>query len=478
MKTLNKFLRGLFYILPGVLFFSYYPVISFGANETMNFEMSFPMIWLVVFDVAFVVFLIKEKRQKEVWQDLRKGWKWLILPLFVTISVFWSYNFSRGVLTCGVMWLVFVAIYAFLKLKKIFYDERVFGYVFLKVFLGSTLVICVWCVVQCILDVAGVSRECTLMCRGCASQMFGFPHPNGFAIEPQFMGNLLLAPIVFVAWLYIYKSHKGLLLYLLAFVATLFLTFSRGAIYALMVGLIFMSAFWVVKERKKIIKKVGIVWGVVILAFVLTLNLQGLMAEVGPTNDNYMSGAAKVLNHLSLGIIDVGGNDGEVLDDNVVIVEDSPNDNEAIFDGYVEESTNIRMEFTQNALKVWGRDLKTMLFGVGIGGAGQAMYDEGLTGSPKEIVQNEYASLLVEIGVVGVGLFVYLIVMIIKVFIKNSNGMMLVSLLVTYGVSLLFFSGMANALQIYLMPAALYVAEVYDCKKLNNKRQKVKRSVS
>ena len=48
LTWLEKVASFLVLILPAVLFFSYYPVISFGANETMNFELSLPMIWLVI----------------------------------------------------------------------------------------------------------------------------------------------------------------------------------------------------------------------------------------------------------------------------------------------------------------------------------------------------------------------------------------------------------------------------------------------
>jgi len=55
MKPLRKLYFGLLYILPAVLFFSYYPVIRFGSNSSMNFELSLPLIWLVIFDIiAFV----------------------------------------------------------------------------------------------------------------------------------------------------------------------------------------------------------------------------------------------------------------------------------------------------------------------------------------------------------------------------------------------------------------------------------------
>ena len=499
MKTLNKIIRALVCILPAVLFFSYYPIIALGNNETMNFELSLPILWLVVFDGCFGLWVVMRKCFGEILCDIKKGWWWLVFPVAVSLSVVWSLNVTRGVLTCGILWLVVLAIYGMMKMKKEIYAERVFYYVFLKMFFVSTLVICGWCWLQCVMDMLGVSRECTLLCPGCVSQMFGFPHPNGFAIEPQFMGNLLLAPAIVMAMILVgpgahilsraasgrpvatgdrrspsrcrapealrkNNEHHPLKSYLLFFaiVATLFLTFSRGAIYAFGVAMIFMSAFVLVgkrRRRKDVAKRLGITWGVVILSFVFTLNLQGIFAEFGPTNETYGGAIVKVINHLSLGIIDMRGESGDV---------ENPVENfeggktEAVFDGYVEESTNVRLGLTKNAFKVWLTDAKTMLIGVGLGGAGQAMYDAGLTGSPKEIIQNEYASLLAETGLVGILCLGWLIILIIRKIMKNKENGMLLSLLVAYGVSLLFFSGLANALQIYLMPAVLLMMDDSD----------------
>ena len=48
LNKLEKFFRFLIYILPGALFFSYYPLFHFGSDESMNFEISLPMIWLIL----------------------------------------------------------------------------------------------------------------------------------------------------------------------------------------------------------------------------------------------------------------------------------------------------------------------------------------------------------------------------------------------------------------------------------------------
>ena len=185
-NKLEKFFRFLIYLLPGVLIFSYFPLIHFGADTAMNYEISLPLIWLVVFDVVAVVLMAKRKILLKNW---RKNWAWVLLPIFLTLSVLWSLNSVRGLLTVGILWLLYLAGYGFFGLKSLF-NEVGFREKFWKCFFGAALLICFWCVLQCVLDLVGVSRDYSLMCAGCTYSMFGFPRPNGFAIEPQFMGNL------------------------------------------------------------------------------------------------------------------------------------------------------------------------------------------------------------------------------------------------------------------------------------------------
>lgn len=431
---LSKLLRGMILGLPAALLLSYHPVIALGSGDSMNFELSVAVIYLVLFDIAAFFLLVQEKR----FARLFDRWQFLILPIFVTASVFWSGNFVRGALTAGMMWMVYFAIMAMVVLRdKIFIGD--FSRRFLKWFFGASLVACAWCVSQCVMDMLGVPRECTLLCKGCVSQTFGFPHPNGFAIEPQFMGNLLLAPTLVSGALLIKKKKPYLFLLFFVFSSTLFLTFSRGAIYAFVLALIFMTIYYIVKKNGM---WVWVLWPMALVAFLVTLNAQGLMSEFGPTSETYMGGISKVINHLSLGVIDLKVEKPVVLDDK----------DEAVFDGYVEESTNVRVGLTNSALKVWRKDFSTAMFGVGLGGAGEAMYAAGEIDSPKEIVQNEYASLLLEIGLVGVAIVVLIVVMVLKIVLKLENSGMILALMLAYAVTLLFFSGLPNALHVYLLP--------------------------
>ena len=207
-NKLESMFRGMIYILPGVLFFSYWPLISLGANESMNFKISLPLMWLVVFDVLV---LVMGWRKRDFWRGILKRWMWLLLPLWLSLSVLWSLNSLRGLLVVGIVWLIYLAIYGFFEFRSLMRGAK-FRDKFWKVFFGSSLVICAWCWLQCILDLCGVPREASLMCEGCTYEMFGFPHPDGFAIEPQFMGNLLLAPVIVAGYL-AFKDRKYLILF-------------------------------------------------------------------------------------------------------------------------------------------------------------------------------------------------------------------------------------------------------------------------
>ncbi len=153
-----------------------------------------------------------------------------------------------------------------------------------------------WCWLQCVLDVAGVDRGATLLCAGCTYQSFGFPHPNGLAIEPQFMGNILIAPTLLALWCIKSKlispkdtKLKVLLVAISFFLcATLFLTFSRGAIYAFGIGLLVMIIWGICQKR---FRPSHII--IPVCAFVLTLCVQGIMATASPTHENIQTEATK-----------------------------------------------------------------------------------------------------------------------------------------------------------------------------------------
>ena len=429
-------------------------------------------------------------------------WVWWLFPVFATASVFWSLNLVRGILTVGVMWALFVAVLVVYNLRERL--DAGFWRAWWRWFFGAGLVACAWCVVQCIMDALGVGREVTQMCAGCVSASFGFPRPNGWAIEPQFMGNLLIAPAI--AALYMWSTGPAgpcppprrlrsagvplqvrrpstILIIGLIYVATIFLTMSRGAIYALVVGLIFLTVFEVVRVGNRLVqgRRVVVMWLMVVAAFVGTLCFQGALAEMSPMKGGFFEAPAKVVHRLSLGLIDLRGKgaESETAETEMTgvteteMTESGPEKStalesvgdrgdEVMFDGYVAESTNTRVRLAGAALAVWRRDFMTAGFGVGLGGAGQALFDAGLSPAPKEIVQNEYASILLETGVVGAVLFAVLVGLVVVTAVRKSRfpGLVL-AVVVAYGVSVCFFSGLPNALHIVLWVGMMMVAGMF-----------------
>lgn len=518
MKLLRRLLLVFTYSLPAVLFFSYYPILKLGQNSTMNFELSLPLLWLVLFDILVIIYLIalgvkthqKSQKPRKPSQKSRKSARYSrlgfnfpgisdrrifllsLFPFFVTLSSLWSANPLRALLTSGIIWLIFLAVFALLYVLPLLNLPNNFPRRLLVSFFVASLLVCIFCWVQSILDIFGVGREGTLLCLGCTYHSFGFPHPSGFAIEPQFMGNLLLAPTLTALYLLVFHHKKQLpisscrilserrllVFFCVVFSSTLFLTFSRGAIYAYVIALVILLIFALRRHRFRI----GLIL-IPALTFIFVVAMQGVFTVIGPTNDSFLGGVSKSLHQLSLGIIDIRpkAQDG-VADrqeressisnaDSGSLAETSSegSSEQPIFEGYVPESTNVRLGLNRVAFTTWTENPTRIFFGVGLGGAGVAMHESNpeSVASPKEIVQNQAFSLLLELGLVGVLLVILMLMVLFSPrsgFWSNPALPLFASLLVAYLVTLNFFSGLPNALQIYLLPPLLYL-----CAKVSRK---------
>lgn len=474
---MKKFAKILLYAMPAVLFFSYYPVIKIGASDSMNFELSLPIIWIALFAFASLTlipqFITRAKSDK---QPIKK-WQIALLslfPLYVATSLLWTPNFSRGVLTAGVFLCIILSIVSILNLSI----TKKTKHALLKIFFISSVLVALFCWLQSILDVTGVPTTHTLACRGCTTNTFGFPHPNGFAIEPQFMGNLLIAPTLLAIYFTLHgeffrKStyHRGRFLGLAIFLCTtLFFTFSRGAIYAFCVACAMIFVVELIQKNRRVVLLISVLVG----SLAACLVAQGAFAAISPTNDDFWSGFTKSIHQLTLGRIDLRPTakefssspatsepavDAPIID----VVENTTNTTgqtaptSSAFDGYVAESTNTRLNLNAISAQTWSSSPESLVFGVGIGGAGVAMYDAGLIDSPKEITQNEYTEILLEFGIVGVVFLaisvVILLLILYRHFIfKYPEAIYLAALVLAYLLSMIFFSGLPNVLHIYLLP--------------------------
>ena len=471
MKKLLKFYKLLLLLFPFFMFFSFRPWISLGTNETMNFEISLTMIWLVLFDVVGFFVLIFEKRLL----GLRKYWKWLILPLYFAITIFWSHDRLRAALIFGVLLCIYFAGFSIFALKDKILDEK-FKKDFFKSMFFSSLVISAWCFVQSFLDIGGFPDDISYICAGCTYRVFGFPHPNGFGVEPQFMGNLLLVPILTAMYFFLENKmfkRRNMIITYAALVTTLFFTLSRGAIYAFGLSTIIGVIYWVIKNKKA--RAFGI-WGAALLAFIIALNLQGFFAQISPTDDTYFSGISKSVNQLTLGKIDLGwseikkyevnrGTPGK--DEGAIPVTVSPTESEPVeaapvtvteqsmFGGYVEGSTNERLNSWKSALEISKDHLNVAFFGVGFGSAPLALYEYEKLPTSKEIINNQYVNTFFETGIIGVILVGFSLYLAYRGIKDLSDRNLLYIIIFTYAITIVFFSGLPNALHIYLLPPML-----------------------
>ena len=437
----EKMRRSLILCSPLVFFFSFFPSLKVGENSSMNFELSLPLLWLALFSVISLkttIYYLKKHKNTPL----------LAFPLFMIFAFFSSSNPIRALFTLLILSCILISIIGvseFVKSEKLPKN-------FKKVIMTETVVICLFCIAQLVFDALGVSKDLTLLCQNCTSTIFGFPHTNGFAIEPQFMGSLLLAPI-FLTFnsLLENKTKKCQIktaLALILIITTLFLTLSRGSIFALLVAEIVLIVS--LKSLKKLIKIVGIT----IVSLALALASQGALAVLGPTNTSFTEAVSTSISQLSLGKINL---EKQEETSNVEFDEPAINEITPDFTGYVEESTSRRLELATFATKIAFDNPTNMLYGTGLGSAGTEMYVRfpERQGHEKEIVQNQYIEAMLEIGLVGIIMLALTVVTFIKLEAFKFEPYTLATT-IAFAVTALFFSGFPNALHIYILPVLWY----------------------
>lgn len=522
-SSLSKIQQIMLLCLPFCLFFSYHPVIPILSTATTNFELSLPLLWLLIFAILSLPenfrlyvyslrIVIKTKysvnqpphtlsrhESDKLYPHFLRLFS-LAYPFFTTINSIDSPNFLRAILTSGVIWCICLSLLTILQ--NISQYKIQIGKSIKKNLLIAGAVASAFCWLQSILDVAGVPREATLLCKGCTSTVFGFPHPNGFAIEPQFMANLLLAPI-FLSLFYLFERPKnhynelnsdpypvskfghflrfGLPLFL---IATLYLTLSRGAIFSFWISVFVLFIYQIVKLikqkscRQEILFRQPLIFSVVVfLPLFFTLSAQGLFTELGPTSHTFFDGVSTSVSQLSLGYIDLAkvfhktkenNENHEAHESNKHLSDLKTNATTSVqkspqFTGYIEESTNIRLNLNRLALSSWRISIRRILVGVGLGATGLTLYQEfPELGSPKEIIQNEYLAILYEQGICGIIMVICTAILFVLTYILHNKNHEKTSiygrvLILSFALTLCFFSGLPNALHIYLLTPLLFL---------------------
>ena len=443
---------------PIAIWFSFHPIISFGQNDTMHFKLSVTLIYSVI---LALVGLPKIWHSRYILIRSRAVWLMSIFLIWNGMSLFWTANLLRGLFTfgiVGIIYLIFLA--AISERKKIL---RITPSL-IRIFIAMAAVMSVFAITQMFMGI-WLSQSVTLLCNGCVAEQFGFVRPDGFTIEPQFLGSLLIVPALILLWQTLRQKNDWRTNSIFILITSvLFVTMSRGAIFALGAGAIVLlvQMFYIKKLRKVLVGA-----GLIISSLLLALSLQGFTAAINPNfNTTFLGAISKSLNQLSMGVIRINVSSGTSeskinTGENIVTsgVENSTeNANERStpnFDGYVEESTSIRLWLSELAIKTWAENSTTMVVGVGIGGAGVAMNNSFPNEiGAREIVQNEFIEILLERGVVGAIIFATLTVGLIY---KLRRQKWLWAIIAAFLVQWNFFSGYPSALHIYLAFIVIFV---------------------
>ncbi len=461
MKNFKKLslIEKVWFFAPFAVWFSYYPNFHFGKVSGANLEFSIALIYAVVL-MLFGIKNIFENRS-----ILMKNKVVILTGFFIFwnfITIIFSQNPFRSFLVSGVwlvLWLDFLVILMLSKNMKLMK-------VSIQNFIFSAFLMSIFAIIQVIY---GTWTDWGL-CAGCTAQGFGFVRPSVFAIEPQFFANMLLAPIlILISRIFNKKSTRKEKIAVWIMLFTLYLTLSRGAIFA------FLLAFLVLifanqKLSKKVILQNFLISGwLIVSSFLCGMIFHAIFTELNPrVSDSFYDSISKSVNQISLGKIKL------IKIKKVVIQETKESEIEssslkskeltekalkrpkkAMFDGYVEKSTNERTKMSDLAIETWLSNPFILFFGVGSGASGTAILNSThQIANSSEIVQNEFLSILLELGIFGLIIWGLII---LGIFLKSREKKYVWSILTAFLVQWFFFSGLPNALHIYLILATIFV---------------------
>ncbi len=461
-------------LAPVVVWFSYKPLVRLGKDSVSNFELSITVVYIALLALLGLPKVWRAKKDlilnKAVW----------LVTAFVSvsgISVLWSSGRLRGVLTIGVIGALYVIFLATLaSAKKMIKIIPALN----KIFIASAVVMSLLSIAQIFAGIWLDSKQ-VLLCPGCTPTQFGFARPNVFTVEPQFFANLLLLPaIVTLREIFLRRGTKSVVYSSIIILTALFLSLSRGAIFGF--GLALVVLFVALRPTLKGLRNVSLT---LLAGFMVCLLLRGTAAAMNPKIDTSFAGAtSSSVDQLSLGLIDLRG----LITDESKPVElkpveakskeskptkTAPSKTEKVtskpvapkattpkkvlpnYNGYVEESTNVRLKLSKLAFQSWKKSPSRTLVGVGLGGSGATLRNEFPKDvNPREIVQNEFTEILLENGIIGIALFVAIIGGLIY---RLKNHKWLWSVIIAFVVQWNFFSGYPNALHIYLIFILLYI---------------------
>lgn len=289
-------------------------------------------------------------------------------------------------------------------------------------------------------------QSAALLCNGCHADVFGFPRINLFAAEPQFLASSLL-PAFFLAFFYSASSRLARWSLLLSSLA-IALTFSRGAIIAIVIGVLAaLVTSWIRRDMRRHGRAVLI--SLVGCAIGFTLLVTSSIASHPTSRHIAHNTIVSMLEQLSLGVVSIPQKTAAEGGDTPQMTVDNAQQPTSDFQpaGLVEASSNDRIEAARLALSGWSSSLRTVLFGTGLGNLGAYLQRQGYAVPNDQTVYIMYILLLSTIGLVGIVPLLAALMVGVWHYCKSTTpwGMAGLALLVAIGVHFWFFGSLINA---------------------------------
>ncbi len=335
-----------------------------GASVKINY---------ILIAVVFFVYFLTKLASGEL--KIPKDPSRYIVALFIaslTFSFSQALNFERSIMVLLFMILMFVV---YLTVTFMVQDKKALSYVLYGLVYGA-IFSAVLGLFQFAGDAVGLPTQITLLKEGYDKSTFGFARVQGTAIEPLYFANYIFIPLFLMLVLLVRGQAEKLinknLAYALAvgLLLNFVLTVSRGAY----LGLAGAGLVLIISQAKLILRAKTIITTVMIGLIVIVGAYLALVKSEPRAIDEFI---------------------GHVM----------VNDRD---DG---ESVVSRVSATKEAFMMWQEH---PIFGVGLGNYGPLV--QGDTKDTPEggwfIVNNEYVELLAENGIVGLGMFVGLLVLV------------------------------------------------------------------
>jgi hypothetical protein len=425
---------------------SKYPSFGLPSFDFPSFRFGFYQLLATVF--VFMCLVPGLKKINELTKQ--NAWALYSLLALATISViglFTSLYFSRSLLlVVSILFLLCLVgsawWYCRYELPKSKYKN------ILKYILVGGVVYGLLAVLQLIISTF-TSETLGILCKGCSSAIFGFPRINLFTAEPQFFANSMLI-FFFVSLGVAYGAKSKLAVFSLFLSAmAITLTFSRGALIALIIGLLAFILLILV-NNKFVLKRTVLLFGVLSLSSIVGFGLLVGSASYKYKSTPYITYNTVVssIDHLTLGLINIP-------EKSVPTTSSTASNNNFVSPGLIESSGDERLGAAELAIKSWRYNSLTLTFGVGGGNLGPFTIKHIQQSSPDNLtVYIYYVLVLAELGIIGfLSLLILISASLVQLYKKSKDSIFYIALFslgLSFSVQYLFFGTYINAVYIWL----------------------------